>query len=83
MAGWAVNRAVADVTQGGDAESVGKRECAMRRMLPLLGLVGLLALAWAMGWHEALSWAGLAARRAALAELVAARPVAAAPLESE
>lgn len=49
----------------------------MRRMLPLLGLVGLLALAWAMGWHEALSWEGLAARRAALAEVVAARPVAA------
>jgi uncharacterized membrane protein YdjX (TVP38/TMEM64 family) len=51
---------------------------AMRRLLPLLGLVGLLALIWAMGWHQALSWEGLAARRAALAELVAARPVAAA-----
>jgi uncharacterized membrane protein YdjX (TVP38/TMEM64 family) len=51
---------------------------AMRRVLPLLGLVGLLPLAWALGWHEALSWEGLAARRAALAELVAARPVAAA-----
>lgn len=50
----------------------------MRRVLPLLGLVGLLPLAWALGWHEALSWEGLAARRAALAELVAARPVAAA-----
>lgn len=50
----------------------------MRRMLPLLGLVGLLAFAWALGWHEALSWDGLAARRAALAEVVAARPVAAA-----
>ena len=50
----------------------------MRRVLPLLGLVGLLALVWAMGWHQALSWEGLAARRAALAELVAARPVAAA-----
>ena len=47
----------------------------MRRMLPLLGLVGLLALAWAMGWHEALRWEWLAARRAALAEVVAARPV--------
>lgn len=50
----------------------------MGRMLPLLVLLGVLALAWAMGWHEALSWQGLAARRAALAELVAARPAAAA-----
>jgi len=50
----------------------------MRRMLPLLGLGGVLLFAWAMGWHEALSWEGLAARRAALAETVAARPVLAA-----
>ena len=49
----------------------GMEGLAMRRLLPLLGLVGLLALVWAMGWHEALSWEGLAARRAALAELVA------------
>jgi uncharacterized membrane protein YdjX (TVP38/TMEM64 family) len=49
----------------------------MGRMLPLLGLAGALVAAWAMGWHEALSWQGLGARRAALAELVAARPLAA------
>ena len=65
-------------TGPGEQSYPGMEGLAMRRVLPLLGLVGLLALVWAMGWHQALSWEGLAARRAALAELVAARPVAAA-----
>ncbi len=47
----------------------------MRRMLPLALLAALLGLAYAMGWHEALSWEGLAARRAGLQAEVAARPV--------
>jgi len=47
-------------------------------MLPLLLLLGLLGLAYALGWHQALSWPALAARRMALQDAVAARPVAAA-----
>ena len=50
----------------------------MRRLLPLLLLLGLLVLAYALGWHQALSWPALAARRAALQDLVAVQPVAAA-----
>ena len=50
----------------------------MRRMLPLIVLLGLLGLAYAMNWHQALSWAGLAARRAELQASVATQPILAA-----
>ena len=50
----------------------------MRRMLPLIVLLALLALAYAMGWHHALSWDMLAARRAELQGAVAAQPFLAA-----
>lgn len=50
----------------------------MRRMLPVAVLLAGFAAAYAMGWHEALSWAGLAARRAALQGWVDGAPVLAA-----
>ena len=50
----------------------------MRRLLPLFLILGALAFAYAMGWHQALSWPALAARRAELQEAVAARPLVAA-----
>lgn len=50
----------------------------MRRMLPLIVLLALLGLAYAMGWHTALSWGAVAARRAALQSVVDAQPVLAA-----
>ena len=50
----------------------------MRRMLPLILLLGLLVLAYAMGWLQALSWSGLAARKAWLQDWATARPAVAA-----
>lgn len=50
----------------------------MKRWLPLLVLVLLLAGALAMGWHRHLSWAGLATNQAVLADFVAQHPALAA-----
>ena len=47
----------------------------MRRMLPLVVLLAILGLAYTMGWHQALSWPALAARRAELQGAVAAQPL--------
>lgn len=50
----------------------------MRRLLPLVLLLAVLGLAYAMGWHRALSWPALAASRVGLQEGVTAQPVMAA-----
>lgn len=49
----------------------------LRRAWPLLLLLGAIAALWASGATAFLSWSELARQQAALAELVAARPVAA------
>lgn len=48
---------------------------AWRRWLPLLGLAGVAIAIYATGLHRELSLAGLQQHRAALQELVAARPL--------
>jgi uncharacterized membrane protein YdjX (TVP38/TMEM64 family) len=48
----------------------------MKRALPLLLILALLALAYAAGLHRALSWEALAARQADLRGWVEARPLA-------
>jgi len=50
----------------------------VRRLLPLIVILAVLALAYAMGWHQALSWEALGARRASLQQAVADQPVLAA-----
>lgn len=50
----------------------------MRRMLPLLVLLAGLGLAYALGWHRALSWPALAASRAGLQAMADAHPLASA-----
>ena len=45
----------------------------MRRWLPLVALLLLLALAWGLGLHRQLSWPALAAHQVTLAEFVARR----------
>lgn len=55
------------------------RETTLRRLRqvsPLLAILATLALAYALGWHRALSWAALAEQRGALQALVAERPLA-------
>jgi uncharacterized membrane protein YdjX (TVP38/TMEM64 family) len=49
----------------------------MKRWLPLLVLGLVLALVLGMGWQKQLTWAAMAVNHAALAQLVAAYPVAA------
>src|SRR4051794_39412820 len=49
----------------------------LRALLPLLVIFALLAAAYASGLHRELSWATLAAHRAALHDLVAVHPAAA------
>jgi uncharacterized membrane protein YdjX (TVP38/TMEM64 family) len=50
----------------------------LKRFLPLLLIVALLAFAYAMGWHRLLSWQALGAQQTALRARVAADPVLAA-----
>lgn len=53
----------------------GRQGSLVRRGLPLLAIVALLGLAWALGWFEYLSFSSLIRHREMLADLVAGNMV--------